>query len=105
MVANKLMRGVTVLPVAHHRGEADVVEEVCDPHTPSPTHATDTHTKKMCFLMFVVSLFFVMVCLFFCLFLWEDRSYSPKVGDQQRRSPQATFTPQATTGAGSWTRW
>ena len=29
MVANKLMCGVTVLPVAHHRGEADVVEEVC----------------------------------------------------------------------------
>ena len=29
MVANKLMRGDTVLPVAHHRGEADVVEEVC----------------------------------------------------------------------------
>ena len=29
MVAIKLMRGDTVLPVAHHRGEADVVEEVC----------------------------------------------------------------------------
>ena len=29
MVAYKLMRGDTVLPVAHHRGEADVVEEVC----------------------------------------------------------------------------
>ena len=29
MVANKLMRGDTVLPVAHHRSEADVVEEVC----------------------------------------------------------------------------
>ena len=29
MVANKLMRGDTVLPVAHHHGEADVVEEVC----------------------------------------------------------------------------
>ena len=29
MVANKLMRGDTVPPVAHHRGEADVVEEVC----------------------------------------------------------------------------
>ena len=27
MVANKLMRGDTVLPVAHHRSEADVVEE------------------------------------------------------------------------------
>ena len=29
MVANKLMCGVTVLPVAHHHSEADVVEEVC----------------------------------------------------------------------------
>ena len=29
VVANKLMRGDTVLPVAHHRSEADVVEEVC----------------------------------------------------------------------------
>ena len=29
MVANKLMRGDTVLQVAHHRGEADAVEEVC----------------------------------------------------------------------------
>ena len=29
MVANKLMYGVTVLPVAHHCSEADVVEEVC----------------------------------------------------------------------------
>ena len=29
MVANKLMCGDTVVPVAHHRGEADVVEEVC----------------------------------------------------------------------------
>ena len=29
MVANKLMRGDTVLRVAHHRSEADVVEEVC----------------------------------------------------------------------------
>ena len=29
MVANKLMCGDTVLPVAHHRSEADVVEEVC----------------------------------------------------------------------------
>ena len=29
MVANKLRCGDTVLPVAHHRGEADVVEEVC----------------------------------------------------------------------------
>ena len=29
MVANKLMRGVTVPPVAHHRSEADVVKEVC----------------------------------------------------------------------------
>ena len=28
MDANKLMRGDTVLPVAHHRSEADVVEEV-----------------------------------------------------------------------------
>ena len=29
MVANKLMRGDTVVSVAHHRSEADVVEEVC----------------------------------------------------------------------------
>ena len=29
MVANKLMRGDTALPVVHHRSEADVVEEVC----------------------------------------------------------------------------
>ena len=29
MVANKLMRGDTVLTVAHHRSEAVVVEEVC----------------------------------------------------------------------------
>ena len=29
MVANKLMRGDTVLPIAHHRSGADVVEEVC----------------------------------------------------------------------------
>ena len=29
MVSNKLMRGITVLPVAHHRGEAAVVEEMC----------------------------------------------------------------------------
>ena len=39
MVANKVMRGDTVVPVAHHRGEADVVEEVCgrtvtDQHEP-----------------------------------------------------------------------
>ena len=32
----------------------------------------------------------------------EDRSYSPKVSDQQPRSPQATFTPQTTTQAKSW---
>ena len=29
MVAQKLMCGDTVLPVAHHRSEADLVEEVC----------------------------------------------------------------------------
>ena len=36
MVANKLMRGDTNLPVAHHRSEADVVEEVCG--RTEPTH-------------------------------------------------------------------
>ena len=36
MVANKLMPGDTVLPVAHHRSEADVVEEVCG--RTDPTH-------------------------------------------------------------------
>ena len=36
MLANKLMCGDIVLPVAHHRSEADLVEEVCG--RTEPTH-------------------------------------------------------------------
>ena len=59
MVANKLMRGVTVLPVAHDRSEADVVEEVCGRTEPihqmsvinstlttGNVHSTNNHASK-----------------------------------------------------------
>ena len=58
MVANKLMRGDTVLPVAHHRSEVDVVEEVCgrtdpidqksvinNPRSPRATFTPQTTTQ------------------------------------------------------------
>ena len=53
--------------------------------------------------------FQLVLCVLHCLLiffiiwiLWEDRSSSPKVSDQQPRSPHATFTPQTTTQAMSW---
>ena len=56
--ANKLVRGDTVLPVAHHRSVADVVEEVCgedranspnvsdqQPLSPQATFTPQTNTQ------------------------------------------------------------
>ena len=50
MVANKLMRGDTVLPVAHHRSEADVAEEVCgrtDPIHQMSVINSHSHHKQL----------------------------------------------------------
>ena len=43
MVADKLMCGDTVLPVAHRRSEADLVEEVCG--RAEPAHAKVSHQQ------------------------------------------------------------